>query len=228
MTDQEPDVLSPEIVEKIHDAADLVLSTGVDAHKGALRLLDAAAYAERTLKDLVVYVIRETRRECEKRATVAGDWVDGTIADLARAAEVLIFDEQDKAAPDSRLIGVLCNTVRLTREWSRSAMREKDAEIESLRANYQKIVREVLACNPQSAADRPDDVLEPPWEVVARLRAERDKLKADLATVRGHAREMAAAISAALDVYRNGSYDILPARMAQELEAVDVSDYVGE
>jgi hypothetical protein len=41
---------------------------------------------------------------------------------------------------------------------------------EQLEGDYQKIVTEVLKCNPISASQRSDDQLEPPWEVIARVR----------------------------------------------------------
>ena len=55
---------------------------------------------------------------------------------------------------------------RLTRERS---------EVE---ANYMKMIAAVLECGPTPAAQRPDDQLEPPWEVITRVRGERDALRA--------------------------------------------------
>ena len=60
----------------------------------------------------------------------------------------------------------------------------KFAEID---ADYQKIVSEILECNPIPASLRIDDRLEPPWEVVRRIRlslAEKDKQIAALTTER--------------------------------------------
>jgi hypothetical protein len=48
-----------------------------------------------------------------------------------------------------------------------AAEREK---VKQLEADYQKIVTEVLKCNPIPASQRSDDQLEPPWEVIARIR----------------------------------------------------------
>ncbi len=53
-------------------------------------------------------------------------------------------------------------------------------ELAAAPADYQRIVREVLACNPNPASSRADDQLEPPWEVIARVRIERDTLQARL------------------------------------------------
>ena len=44
--------------------------------------------------------------------------------------------------------------------------------------NYAKIVGEILKCDPISAQYRADDQMEPPWEVIARVRIERDRLVA--------------------------------------------------
>jgi hypothetical protein len=48
-----------------------------------------------------------------------------------------------------------------------AAEREKRKQLE---ADYQKIVTEVLKCDPIPASQRSDDQLEPPWEVIARIR----------------------------------------------------------
>lgn len=50
---------------------------------------------------------------------VAGVMMDRTINDFVRACRTLLRDEQEKIAPDSALIGVLCDAVRLTREFER-------------------------------------------------------------------------------------------------------------
>ena len=62
---------------------------------------------------------------------------------------------------------------------NRNHLIEKGAKLETelvqLRAqenDYVKLIAEVLKCNPRSACDQPDNQLEAPWEVVARLRAE--------------------------------------------------------
>jgi hypothetical protein len=53
--------------------------------------------------------------------SVGGEWVEGTIRDLERAAQLAIGEEQSKANPDSHYIAVFCNTVRLCRESNRLA-----------------------------------------------------------------------------------------------------------
>ncbi|MBK6942638.1 MAG: hypothetical protein IPH13_20875 [Planctomycetes bacterium] len=46
--------------------------------------------------------------------------------------------------------------------------------------DYQKIIAAVLKCDPVPASRRADDQLEPPWEVILRVLAERDKFEAEL------------------------------------------------
>jgi len=41
---------------------------------------------------------------------------------------------------------------------------------------YHKIIKEVLECDQIPACQREDDQLEPPWEVIARVREQRDRL----------------------------------------------------
>lgn len=53
-------------------------------------------------------------------------------------------------------------------------------ELARNQADWQKVVKEVLACDPIPACRRADDQLEPPWEVIARIRASNDKLRAAL------------------------------------------------
>jgi hypothetical protein len=64
--------------------------------------------------------------------------------------------------------------------WPVFAAKELDAlraERDALEADYRRIIIEVLACDPLPASQQPDDQLEPPWNVIARLRAERDALR---------------------------------------------------
>jgi hypothetical protein len=46
-----------------------------------------------------------------------------------------------------------------------------------LEAMYQKVVAACLRCDPIPACQREDDQLEPPWEVIDRIRCERDQLR---------------------------------------------------
>ena len=59
----------------------------------------------------------------------------------------------------------------------RARLERAEQRIKELDADYQRIIREVLACDPLPAKDRADNQLEPPWEVIARVRRERDEAR---------------------------------------------------
>ena len=64
---------------------------------------------------------------------------------------------------------------------------KQDAELTRLRAqeiDYVKMIAEVLKCEPRSACEQPDNRLEAPWDVIARLRAEVERLRDELAAAR--------------------------------------------
>jgi hypothetical protein len=52
----------------------------------------------------------------------------------------------------------------------------EDLKEETLESMYAKVVSVALDCDPIAAKDRADDKLEPPWEVFARVKRERDRL----------------------------------------------------
>ena len=58
-------------------------------------------------------------------------------------------------------------------ETSLLAVTEQRDDIDSM---YHKVIKEVLKCDPIPACKREDDQLEPPWEVIARIREQRDRL----------------------------------------------------
>jgi predicted RNase H-like nuclease (RuvC/YqgF family) len=61
-----------------------------------------------------------------------------------------------------------------------------EAELVQLRAqegDYIKIIAEVLKCEQRPACEQPDNQLEAPWEVVARLRAQNDQFSDNLSAV---------------------------------------------
>jgi hypothetical protein len=58
------------------------------------------------------------------------------------------------------------------------------AQRDGIDSMYQKIIKEVLECDPIPACKREDDHLEPPWEVIARIREQRDRLAAVLQRIR--------------------------------------------
>jgi hypothetical protein len=52
----------------------------------------------------------------------------------------------------------------------------EDLKEETLESMYAKVVSVALDCDPIPAKDRADGKLEPPWEVFARVKRERDRL----------------------------------------------------
>jgi hypothetical protein len=64
--------------------------------------------------------------------------------------------------------------------WENAKAQEELATVTAQRdgidSMYHKIIKEVLECDPISACKREDDHLEPPWEVIARIRKQRDRL----------------------------------------------------
>jgi hypothetical protein len=57
-----------------------------------------------------------------ERATVVGDMLSGTIDDFIRSCEVHLAEEQAKASPDTALVGLLGDAVRMARELGRPRM----------------------------------------------------------------------------------------------------------
>jgi hypothetical protein len=53
----------------------------------------------------------------------------------------------------------------------------EDLKEETLESMYVKVVSVALDCDPIPAKDRADGKLEPPWEVFARVKRERDRYK---------------------------------------------------
>lgn len=49
-------------------------------------------------------------------------------------------------------------------------------QLDNIDSMYHKVIKEVLKCDPIPACKREDDQLEPPWEVIARIREQRDRL----------------------------------------------------
>lgn len=69
---------------------------------------------------------------------VGGRSLNRPIADLERACLVLLAEEQRTISPNNALIAVLCDTVRLGREYS-------DAMIEQLKTPHERAVADRLA-----------------------------------------------------------------------------------
>ena len=68
-----------------------------------------------------------------------------------------------------------CNILDHARQLERelTAVTKERDELQRL---YHKVIQEVLQCNPIPANKRDDDNLEPPWEVIRRVRQQRDAL----------------------------------------------------
>jgi hypothetical protein len=79
---------------------------------------------------------------------------------------------------DPQAVGTLLN-IRLgqsIRANIEPKIRELIEQRDRLDSMYHKIIKEVLECDPIPACKREDDQLEPPWEVIARIREQRDRL----------------------------------------------------
>lgn len=59
---------------------------------------------------------------------------------------------------------------RMNRTQLIDALAGTKADLMRLERDWHKVINEVLKCNPIPARDRTDDQLEPPWEVIARIR----------------------------------------------------------
>lgn len=59
----------------------------------------------------------ETIAEINDESVVAGRAITRSLVDLHRAATACIVEENAKPLPDNAVIGVLCDTVRLIREY---------------------------------------------------------------------------------------------------------------
>jgi len=62
---------------------------------------------------------REEDPTIHEERIVGGAFMERTLAEFVQACEVHIEEEQAKASPDSALIGLLCDAVRLAREHDR-------------------------------------------------------------------------------------------------------------
>jgi hypothetical protein len=57
---------------------------------------------------------------------------------------------------------------------------QRCAKLEKENADYHKIISEILKCDPVPACKREDNKLEPPWEVISRIRKENAALREEL------------------------------------------------
>lgn len=70
---------------------------------------------------------------------VGGRRMERSIADFARACEVLLADEQECACPNNALVAVLCDAVRLTRESPYARLKELEAQVAEKDAALNKV-----------------------------------------------------------------------------------------
>ena len=63
---------------------------------------------------------------------VAGEWMEATIGMHVARCEHLIREEQAKPSPDNALIAVLCDSVRMAREYTRLAQSESGSPQEQI------------------------------------------------------------------------------------------------
>jgi hypothetical protein len=61
----------------------------------------------------------------------------------------------------------------------------EDLKEETLESMYVKVVSVALDCDPIPAKDRADGKLEPPWEVFARVKRERDRMAEEINEING-------------------------------------------
>jgi hypothetical protein len=104
------------------------LERGIDAQDEVLTAKYNAALAR--LRE-----VEEERDQLRNLPTVGGSYVEGTLNDLAHRAQVHLGTEQEKPLPDNALIAVLCDTVRLVREWERHTDAYVNCQLAAARAD---------------------------------------------------------------------------------------------
>jgi hypothetical protein len=113
-----------------------------------------------------------------------GDWQNKTIDDLTKQR-----DEAREELSEWRILNGWGGTPEIIHDFIKgqqtrihhaqdleaelATVTEQRDEIDSM---YHKIIKEVLECDPIPACKRENDHLEPPWEVFARIREQRDML----------------------------------------------------
>jgi hypothetical protein len=92
----------------------------------------------------------------------------------AEKAEAELKEMQSSALTWARFSGEKASCADLAEQ----RLEKAETELARLRAqegDYIKTIAEVLKCEQRSACEQPDDQLEAPWEVVARLRADLER-----------------------------------------------------
>lgn len=137
-------------------------------------------------------------------------------SELAEAREAL--SEWENAAlhveedhPDEKH----CGCVPVLRKLLHDARSDRD-ELRGLEAMYQKVVAACLRCDPIPACQREDDQLEPPLEVIDRIRCERDEAREGINSIRMTLSKNGEAVG-------NGEIDFSIIEMIQNL--IQTKDY---
>jgi hypothetical protein len=135
------------------------------------------------------------RKSNGERMETSSDKVD---ADFARKLErelATVTTQRDEAREYAGKLaeglpdGMLPKDVEVLREANLGLATELatvTAQRDEIDSMYHKIIKEVLECDPIPACKREDDHLEPPWEVVARIREQRDRLVEALQKLRNN------------------------------------------
>lgn len=103
--------------------------------------------------------LRESNKERDEAREALADWENAAVHVKA--------DHPDEKH---------CGCVSVLRKLLHDARSDRD-ELRGLEAMYQKVAAACLRCDPIPAFQREDDQLEPPWEVIDRIRRERDEAR---------------------------------------------------
>jgi hypothetical protein len=131
---------------------------------------------------------RELENELAEMSSIAEKWEDDALR-YARNAEYWQTRAEKAEAELARLRADLerftghglldCHAICDQRD---AAVAERD-QLRAQEGDYIKIIAEVLKCEQRPACEQPDNQLEAPWEVVARLRAQNDQFSDNLSAV---------------------------------------------
>ena len=110
-------------------------------------------------------------QQLERELAVVTEQRDGLRAGIDYASDQLtkvkeqrdgLHELHNKNAARSKELLELCGTLREQRD--------------GIEGMYHEVIAAVLECDPIPACQREDDQLEPPWEVITRIREQRDRL----------------------------------------------------
>jgi len=94
-------------------------------------------------------------------------------------------------------------------------------ERDSIDSMYQKIIKEVLECDPIPACKREEDQLEPPWEVIARIRErECKRLQTELTAITEQRDMLVEALEIAANRFRYPEFECNWEDVSKEIESV--------